>query len=1809
MQLTFNFILIVFVFFCHGILSGYLQPILSREVDPSSIIHNVSTLDGSYSEIVTDLVLSGPDSVGLKRSYSNHSSKLSVFGGWLLAPETLLSIKYSNDGSIASVVIGDHNGSFLEFKHELNPEEDATVLKINPNDVVCNTARSNISRWTNLKNYRLEFLSDSNQFILHLPFGAERVYKPSTSDEQYLLVIEKFSTGNQASYQYDNQDRLCEIRVTDTEEKLDMGWIRISYDKEITASSSDGVAVTYNFFGAASDQSLLTKVEDSRGNHIRYEYKLLDEQALLTRKTTQTENFLAIEYEKEGPYRVKSLSYPFGQGETAHLSFTYEEQPDGTRITKLLSPGQKQTLYHFDKNQRLIAIEEYLDDKPYRIKKRKWGLGKDLGNLISASVEDADGSVWYYQSFSYDDVGNILQCREYGNFTGLQTEPIAFDDYGHPKGECHLKQYRYFTEENEDVVVEGESLQYRYKRGTNQLLFKGILENGEIQKQHFYRYKNGSLDRLIIADGDLPEPKVSKATTQAHITEITLRDKFPNFGAPEVIKEKAFHYKSRKQVLVKKTVNQFDLNGNVVAQKIYGENDSLLYMTSRSYDDRNRIVREVDAQGKEVCYAYDDANRLIQETTQSKEIAYEYDLQNRVTRVVEVFPDGSKDKVFYSFDAQGNKITERDLQGAQTRYQYDGLGRLVSISYPEVVVNGEELVHPEYMYSYDLFDHPTSIIDPKGNCTNHTYNIRGKVIRSQYPDEQEEHFQYKISGSLWKHQRTDGITQTFTYDPFGNISAVHFYEVGGFGAKPPFRKDRYRYNAFHLLAKDENNSRSFFEYDAQGRLERSTQATNESIVRTSHGYREETENGRTQEFFYDQFGNIESIKKWKTDNTYSLYIQRHNLLGQLEEERIESEKGETLFKKRYIYNEQGQLASITGCPQNQESRLLYFEYDHKGRVIKKVDATGAETSYDYDENYIDALGKRALLKTTTDPMGNQTKEVIYLSGQVAEIIHQDASGSVLSKVGYNYDINQTLLSENAQSLEGYSNTATHSVFYSLNHEGQLESITQGSGCLRYKQKSYLYDPYGRVSDVHVPGFEKPVHYEYDANGDLQSITYGNPNQSCAYTFKKKAKDRVLIQRINDKKRGVRSQFDESGILLAETYVDEKGSYGLEIGADDEGCITKITLPDQSYIQYFYDGPFVKAVARYSARGKKLYCHKVSQRDGLGQPILEILPGELGEIRTQYDELGRKAEIQTKYFSEIIGSFDPNGNLLEKASITQYEECSEVFKYDGLSRLIAEQGRESNDYEYDALSNCITSNELLHEINQRNQLQQVGDSLYEYDASGNLQSRMDTSGKTVFQFDALGRLIAVEKGKEHVKYTYDAWGRRLTKQVDSESGPKTYRYFYLGSYELGCIDEQGKIVELRLPSNPNDPDRAEIVSIELNNRVFVPVQDIQGNVRCLVDLKTKQVVESYKYSAFGSETIFNAEGKPISESRINNPWRYQSKRKDGETGLMYFGQRYYDPQIRRWISPDPLGTIDGPNPYTFTRNNPFKYVDPFGLASEAKHACACGYCKRGEGCHCRGEITERIDQCQCLGIACCHETRLNITSAGIDLSAIARMGADRIGAILSNPHFHGSMQAFGGLAEAGVGAGMTYVTAGAAAPVGWPVMAHGIDQFFTGLQTAITGEYRDTVSSYLLQQTGMSRENATFVNDCISVAGTVGGTAAIRSAQLTAYYFRLPTILKKPSKLPENPLRNMRYTKKVLMQMERNLKTGKTDFHGFPRMVDNYAGFGKKELIQGKDRLTRMKITLEGTYKRQDGYFEWIIESNGTVNHRVFIPNS
>ena len=75
-----------------------------------------------------------------------------------------------------------------------------------------------------------------------------------------------------------------------------------------------------------------------------------------------------------------------------------------------------------------------------------------------------------------------------------------------------------------------------------------------------------------------------------------------------------------------------------------------------------------------------------------------------------------------------------------------------------------------------------------------------------------------------------------------------------------------------------------------------------------------------------------------------------------------------------------------------------------------------------------------------------------------------------------------------------------------------------------------------------------------------------------------------------------------------------------------------------------------------------------------------------------------------------------------------------------------------------------------------------------------------------------------------------------------------------------------------------------------------------------------------------------------------------------------------------------------------------------------------------------------------------------------------------------------------------------------------------------------------------------------------------------------------------------------YTAKVKQQASSG------DFHSFPESVDGHSGQGTISVITGGDGVERLRLEISGSYRGKEGVFEYIREPDGTINHRLFVPN-
>jgi RHS repeat-associated protein len=143
-----------------------------------------------------------------------------------------------------------------------------------------------------------------------------------------------------------------------------------------------------------------------------------------------------------------------------------------------------------------------------------------------------------------------------------------------------------------------------------------------------------------------------------------------------------------------------------------------------------------------------------------------------------------------------------------------------------------------------------------------------------------------------------------------------------------------------------------------------------------------------------------------------------------------------------------------------------------------------------------------------------------------------------------------------------------------------------------------------------------------------------------------------------------------------------------------------------------------------------------------------------------------------------------------------------------------------------------------------------------------------------------------------------------------------------------------------------PDRYTLVSAPLTDGVH----ELSISAGSALDLDGQGLASGFSETfSVGSGTpadqVVWSAGAPgsIASSAVENRFGFHGRPLDLETGLLYFRNRYYDPELGRFITTDPLGYFDSPSLYPFALNNPVNYSDPLGLACTAEHGGVNNWC--------------------------------------------------------------------------------------------------------------------------------------------------------------------------------------------------------------------------------------------------------------------------
>jgi RHS repeat-associated protein len=258
----------------------------------------------------------------------------------------------------------------------------------------------------------------------------------------------------------------------------------------------------------------------------------------------------------------------------------------------------------------------------------------------------------------------------------------------------------------------------------------------------------------------------------------------------------------------------------------------------------------------------------------------------------------------------------------------------------------------------------------------------------------------------------------------------------------------------------------------------------------------------------------------------------------------------------------------------------------------------------------------------------------------------------------------------------------------------------------------------------------------------------------------------------------------------------------------------------------------------------------------------------------------------------------------------------AYSYDPVDRLTSatNSAQPNENYSFDGVGNRTASHlSASYGYQPFNKLTSTATATYSYDNNGNLLSKIDASGTTNFSWTEENQLkqVTLPNGVT-VNYKYDALGRRIQRTT---SGGANERYVYDGQDVMLDLNADWSVATTYL----NDPGiDNHLRQTSATAGISYYLGDHLGSTAGLTDV-SGNVLEQLSYDSFGN-------GAGSTRTRYG----YTGRERDPDTGLAYYRARFYDPQLGRFISEDPIGFAGGINQFGYVASNPLGFVDPQGL---------------------------------------------------------------------------------------------------------------------------------------------------------------------------------------------------------------------------------------------------------------------------------------
>jgi RHS repeat-associated protein len=586
-------------------------------------------------------------------------------------------------------------------------------------------------------------------------------------------------------------------------------------------------------------------------------------------------------------------------------------------------------------------------------------------------------------------------------------------------------------------------------------------------------------------------------------------------------------------------------------------------------------------------------------------------------------------------------------------------------------------------------------------------------------------------------------------------------------------------------------------------------------------------------------------------------------------------------------------------------------YDSLQRVLSVKEPDGNVTQYAYD----------GLKTTIIDPNNNVTRQFQDAYGRLVRIEQDNDDGTYVTINEYDA-LGRLIRVLDANYNAGVS---SKSIDYQYDSLGRMiyssDPYSGGTG--------YHYDLIGNlISKTDAKG--NKLIYEYDSLNRMAKKSVLAPDGTVPTVLSRNVYDeptsangagRLTSTLIGNDTLDGKYDYDLEGNIISSNKSIDGSIYTTNITYDSLNRIKQLTYPDKEMVGYEYDTGALSQVTgfvKYSdwisagIPGDMTYANGVATH-------CDYHPGTL---RLLY--LITKAPDDT-YIQSFKYEYDKAGNITvitdnEPVTTMHTVSTTQNFEYDKINRL---KKSGFGIYSYDRAGNITTKEQVTFGYNDSNHpyCPTIGSNGYKaaYDSNGNLIGKTDKNGVYWrYQYNAENMLIAVyqgpEKGKEYLveEYFYDAAGMRSQKNTYDGATVKTTRYIYFGNnviYETGPGTTRYILAGGR-----------EIAKV-VDGKTYYTHRDHLGSSSVVTD-SAGAVVNWNANHPYGE----NWQVSPVGTVDLDKH-RFTGKETDASSGLVYFGARFYDPEVGRFITVDP--GKDGLNWYAYCDNNPLRYIDPDG----------------------------------------------------------------------------------------------------------------------------------------------------------------------------------------------------------------------------------------------------------------------------------------